>query len=98
MSATLIPLDSLKQAAHRFRLLGETTRLQILNVLHAEGEQNVQSIVAATGQSQANVSKHLRLLMNEGLVARRQEGPFAYYRIDDPMLAALCLLVCGGMD
>lgn len=98
MPTTLIPRPQLEQVAHRFRILGEPTRLELLNLLHAEGEQNVQSLVAATGQSQANVSKHLRLLMDEGLVARRQDGAFAYYRIDDPMLAALCLLVCGRVE
>lgn len=98
MEATLVPRDLLEHTAHRFRLLGEPTRLQILNCLHAMGEQNVQSLVSATGQSQANVSKHLRLLLNEGLIGRRQEGPFAYYRITDPTLAALCMLVCGRLQ
>lgn len=97
MATTLIPREQLEQVAHRFRILGEPTRLELLNLLHSADEENVQSLVATTGQSQANVSKHLRLLMEEGLVARRQDGPFAYYRIDDPMLAALCLLVCGPL-
>jgi ArsR family transcriptional regulator, arsenate/arsenite/antimonite-responsive transcriptional repressor len=97
MTMTLIPRAQLDKVAHRFRILGEPTRLELLNILHAEGEQNVQALVSATGQSQANVSKHLRLLMEEGLVTRRQDGLFAFYRIDDPMLAALCLLVCDRM-
>lgn len=95
---TMVPLDLLKEAAHRFRLLGEPVRLQILNLLHAHGECHVQALVEATGQSQANVSKHLRLLLDEGLVARRQEGLYAHYSIDDPTLAALCLLVCGQLE
>src|SRR5690554_3178698 len=93
----MVPLDLLEEAAHRFRMLGEPVRLQILNLLHAHGEVNVQALVEATGQSQANVSKHLRLLLDEGLVARRQEGLYAYYSIADPTLAALCLLVCGQL-
>jgi ArsR family transcriptional regulator, arsenate/arsenite/antimonite-responsive transcriptional repressor len=93
----LIPLDILDQAAHRFRLMGEPVRLQILNVLQAVGESNVQDLVSATGQSQANISKHLRLLLDEGMVGRRQEGPFAYYRISDPTLGAICMLVCGAI-
>lgn len=96
--ATMVPVDLLKEAAHRFRLLGEPVRLQILNLLHAQGECNVQTLVEATEQSQANVSKHLRLLLDEGLVARRKEGLYAYYSIDDPTLAALCLLVCGQLE
>ncbi|BBM68424.1 ArsR/SmtB family transcription factor [Rhodothermus marinus] len=92
---TLIPREQLDQVARRFRLLGDPVRLEILNLLHVRGEMTVQDLVEATGQSQANVSKHLRLLREAGLVARRQEGPYAYYRINDPMLAALCVLVCS---
>jgi len=91
----LIRLSNLEQAAARFRLLGEPTRLQILNLLHARGERHVQAVSEAVGQSQANVSKHLRLLYEGGLVARRQEGLFVYYRIGDPTLAAICTLVCS---
>ncbi len=91
----LIPRAQLDWVARRFRLLGDPVRLEILNLLHARGEMTVQELVAATGQCQANVSKHLRLLREAGLVARRQEGSFAYYRINDPMLAALCVLVCS---
>lgn len=97
MPAQLIPRPLLSLAARRFKLLSEPVRLELLNLLHTGGEQNVQDLVAATGQSQANVSKHLRLLMDEGLVARRREGHYAYYRIDDPSLAGLCLLVCGQL-
>ena len=95
---TLVPLGLLEEAARRFRLLGEPVRLQILNLLHAREECHVQGIVEATGQSQANVSKHLRLLLNEGLVARRKEGLYAHYSIADPTLAALCMLVCGQLQ
>jgi ArsR family transcriptional regulator, arsenate/arsenite/antimonite-responsive transcriptional repressor len=98
MKTTLVSDAQLAQAARRFRLLGEPTRLELLNLLHARGEMNVQDLVEASGQSQANVSKHLRLLLDEGLVGRRRDGPFSYYRIADPTLAALCMLVCGQLS
>ena len=97
VTADLVPTALFEQAARRFRMLGEPVRLAILNVLHTRGEAHVQDIVAATGQSQANVSKHLRLLLDERLVGRRQEGLFAFYRITDPTLAGLCVLVCGAL-
>ncbi len=53
----------------------------------------VQALVEATGQTQANVSKHLRLLLDQGMVARRQEGLYAHYSIADATLNALCLLM-----
>jgi len=97
MVDTLVPPDHLERVARRFHLLGEPSRLALLNLLHTRGEAHVQELCEATGQSQANVSKHLRLLLSEGLVARRQEGLYAHYRLADPMLAALCTLVCSGI-
>lgn len=95
--ARLIPEPLLKRVSDRFRLLSEPVRLQILNLIHTHGELPVQEIAERIGQSQANVSKHLRLMLDEGMVSRRKEGLFAYYRIDDPSLAGLCLLVCGQL-
>lgn len=98
MDSDLVPRPLLALAAERFRLLGEPVRLEVLNVLHARGEQHVQALVEATGQSHANVSKHLRLMAETGLVERRREGPYAYYRIADPTLSGICLLVCGQLQ
>jgi ArsR family transcriptional regulator, arsenate/arsenite/antimonite-responsive transcriptional repressor len=97
MAHELVPMKLLDRAARRFRLLGEPVRLHILNLLQTHGEMNVQDLVDSTGQSQANVSKHLRQLLDEHLVARRQDGPFAFYRIEDPTISAMCMLVCGSI-
>lgn len=88
----------LEQVARRFKLLGEHVRLQLLKVLYERGESAVQELVQITGHSHANVSKHLRLMLAEGFLSRRQEGVYAYYRIADPTLKALCLLVCGRIQ
>lgn len=98
MPESLVPRELLEDAARRFQLLGEPVRLEILNLLHVREELNVQQIVEATGQSHANVSKHLRLMAAAGLVARRKEGLFAYYRIADPSISGLCLLVCSRLQ
>ena len=97
MAHQLIPRSLLESAAHRFKVLSEPVRLHILNHLHARGEMNVQELVEATGQQQANVSKHLRRMADAGLVVRRKEGLYAYYRIADPSLSGVCLLVCGRL-
>ena len=73
-------------------------RLEILNLLQVHQEMHVQQIVEETGQSHANVSKHLRLMASVGLVERRKEGIYAYYRIADPSISGLCLLVCGQLQ
>jgi ArsR family transcriptional regulator len=61
-------------------------------------EATVQELIDGTGHKQSNVSKHLGVLARAGLVARRKDGQKAYYRIDDPNLSAVCLLVCGAID
>lgn len=83
--------------ARRFSLLGEPTRLRLLNLLHARGEASVGELVDALDGTQANVSKHLGLLLSERMVARRREGSRAMYRIADPTLIRLCDEVCAGV-
>ena len=95
MAMQLLPKEMLHQVAERFRLLGEPVRLEILNLLHVHGEMNVQDLMQVTRQRQANVSKHLNLLLTAGMVSRRKEGLYVYYTINDPSLSGLCLLVCG---
>ncbi len=98
MADQLIPRPMLEQAAERFRLLSEPVRLQLLNQLHTQGEMNVQALAEATGHHQANVSKHLRRLADSGLVEGRREGLYVYYSISDPILSALCVLVCSHLQ
>lgn len=83
--------------ARRFRVLGEPARLALLATLMDRGETTVHDLVAATGQGQPSVSKHLRVLLDEGLVGRRRAGAFVSYWIADPTLPGLCALVCGGL-
>ena len=80
----------------RFRALGEPTRLALLHQLRG-GERTVSDLVAALGAGQANVSKHLQLLHQQGLVARRKEGTAILYQIADPAVFQLCDLVCGSL-
>ncbi|MFB6248434.1 MAG: ArsR/SmtB family transcription factor [Salinibacter sp.] len=89
----LIPPDDIEAVARRFRLLSEPVRLELLNALHDEGEMTVGDLADATGQQQANVSKHLKRMAEAGLLRRSQEGVYVYYALADPTLAALCQLV-----
>lgn len=92
-----VPPELVDEAARRFRLLGDPTRLRLLNALHESGELSVSGLASRTGASVANTSKHLTQLERERLVARRRQGTTAYYRIADPSLLALCDLVCSGL-
>ncbi len=79
--------------ARRFRMLGEPIRLRILEQLE-EGERTVGEMVEALGAGQPNISKHLNMLHDAGLVERRREGNSTVYGIGDPMIFKLCELVC----
>lgn len=89
--------EVLDHVAYRFKLLGEPMRLRILQALR-DGEQCVQDLVEKTGAGQANVSKHLSLLMNNGVVNRRKEGLHVYYFIEDDSIFHLCNTVCDSLE
>ena len=88
--------DAIELVAARFRTLGEPIRIQLLQALQ-RGERNVTDLVAAVGSTQSNVSKHLRILQDAGLVGRRQDGNSVYYSIADPTVFALCDAVCSSI-
>ena len=92
MSAT-IPDEFLDVMADKFRMLADPTRLAILRALMG-GAKNVTQVVAETGRNQANVSKHLKMLAESGLIARRKQGLRVFYSLDDPLVERLCRIVC----
>lgn len=79
--------------ARYFSLLAEPTRLKILHTICHE-ERSVSSIVAATGATQTNVSRHLSLMHKSGVVSRRRDGSNVYYKVLDPEFAEICRNVC----
>lgn len=83
--------------ADYFKVLSESSRLQILSCLKS-GPMNVMEIAEATGLGQANLSKHLKVLTQAGLVSRQPKGTSAYYEITDPMIFELCELVCDRIS
>jgi ArsR family transcriptional regulator len=94
--AATLSREALELLAQRFRALADATRLALLQALFEE-ERTVQELCEITGASQANASKHLALLLEQGLVARRREGSFTRYRIADASLERLCHLVCSSL-
>jgi ArsR family transcriptional regulator len=71
-------------------------RLRLIYAL-MEGEKTVSELVRKTGSVQANVSKHLSVLLDAGILGRRKQGTSAYYRIVDDSIFQLCDLVCGSI-
>ena len=82
--------------AERFRCLGEPLRIKLLDHLR-DGEATVGELQEATGGSQQNVSKHLAVLLNAGMVSRTKQGNRSFYAITDETVFELCELVCGGL-
>ena len=83
--------------AQRFRVLAEPTRIRILDRLRS-GEASVQELTEALGTSQQNVSKHLAVLTQAGIVGRRKDGNLVRHRIVDETVFALCEEVCGSLQ
>ena len=83
--------------ARRFRAIGEPMRIKLLDRLR-DGETTVADLTEALGASQQNVSKHLAVLAEAGVVGRRKEGNHVYYRIVDEGVLSLCEEVCGSVQ
>lgn len=91
-----VPSEIVQQVADYFSVLSEPMRLRILNQLR-DGEKCVQDLVEATETSQANVSKHLKVMLQAGILNRRSEGTSAYYSVADNLSFELCNLVCDRL-
>lgn len=89
--------ESLERIAELFKAFSDATRLAILQELKA-GPQNVGSLVDQLGTTQANVSKHLRLLNEARVVRREKQGTASYYSIDDDIVFPLCEMICDKLN
>ena len=83
--------------ARRLRTIGEPMRIRLLDRLR-DGEATVLELTNELGTSQQNVSKHLQVLLEAGIISRRKEGTYAYYAIADVAVLALCEQVCGSLQ
>ena len=91
-----LPEPLAERIAQRFRVIGEPMRIRLLDHLRG-GEATVNELTEALGATQQNVSKHLGVLHQAGIVSRRKEGTYVRYGIADASVFALCEHVCGGL-
>lgn len=75
--------QDIEQAAQAIKAMAHPLRLKILCLLGGQ-EVSVQDIVEHVGTSQSNISQHLAILRDKGVLATRKEANFVYYRINDP--------------
>jgi len=89
--------SALTQVADYFKVLSELSRLQVLCSLKS-GSKNVTEIMEETELGQANVSKHLKILAQSGIVSRTPQGVSVYYEIVEPFIFDLCELVSDRLS
>jgi DNA-binding transcriptional ArsR family regulator len=82
--------------ARRLKALADPSRLAVLRLL-CGGERCVTEIVEETGLAQANVSKHLRILLGEGFVIARRERRNVFYRLSNGTSEEICAIVCRSI-
>ncbi|MGZ6674460.1 MAG: ArsR/SmtB family transcription factor [Solirubrobacteraceae bacterium] len=91
-----LPEQLVELIAQRFRVLGEPMRIKLLDRLR-DGEATVGELQRALGASQQNVSKHLGVLLQAGIVSRAKQGTSSVFAIADEGVFQLCEQVCGGL-
>jgi DNA-binding transcriptional ArsR family regulator len=92
-----LPEELVELVARRFRVLGEPIRIRLLDHLR-DGECSVNELAAQLDAGQQNVSKHLSVLADAGILGRRKDGNHVYYRIVDDSVLGLCQQVCGSLE
>jgi ArsR family transcriptional regulator, lead/cadmium/zinc/bismuth-responsive transcriptional repressor len=88
LSPVLLGTEEVLELAETFRVLGDPTRVRILDAL-SHGELCVCDLAAAVCLSESAVSHQLRLLRNLRLVRPRRDGRMVYYALDDRHIITL---------
>jgi len=74
--------EDIQQAAQAIKAIAHPLRLKIVCVL-GDQEVSVQDIVEQVGTSQSNISQHLAILRDKGVLATRKDANRVFYRVDD---------------
>ncbi|HGX92028.1 MAG TPA: ArsR family transcriptional regulator [Candidatus Tenderia sp.] len=84
--------EDIDRAAHSLKAMSHPLRLKILCTL-GDDEASVQGIVAAVGTTQSNISQHLAILRDKGILTARKDANRVYYRVGDPRtLRLICMM------
>jgi DNA-binding transcriptional ArsR family regulator len=81
--------EDIIHASHSLKAMAHPLRLEILCILGGTTEVSVQDIVEQVGTSQSNISQHLSILREKGILASRKDANKVYYRIADPKILQL---------
>ncbi|AWP22076.1 MULTISPECIES: ArsR/SmtB family transcription factor [Acidiferrobacter] len=81
--------EDIQLASRALKAIAHPLRLKILCILGAATEVSVQDIVVQVGTSQSNISQHLSILRDKGILASRKHANKVFYRIADPRILQL---------
>jgi ArsR family transcriptional regulator len=84
--------DDIREASDALKAMAHPLRLKIL-CLVGQHELMVQDIVEAVGTSQSNISQHLAVMRERGLIASRKDANKVFYRIDDPRILRMIAMM-----
>ena len=77
-----LPDEAIEVIAARLRVIADPTRIRLMELLN-EGEATVQELTDRVMTTHQNVSKHLAVLYQAGMVSRRKQGPSVRYALVD---------------
>ncbi len=76
------------------KALSDPKRIMIIHALR-DGEKTVSELIEDLGLAQANLSQHLAVMRDRGLVSARRRGNNVYYSLTSPMITRACDMVRG---
>jgi DNA-binding transcriptional ArsR family regulator len=89
--------ENFVKIAQLFKVFSDASRLMILHILKS-GPKSVGELVQALGTTQANISKHLRIIHEANILNREKHGTSVIYSIDDAFVLPLCELACTKLN
>ena len=93
--------EQIDQATRAMKAMAHPLRLKILCIL-GDAELSVQEIVDCVGTSQSNISQHLAILREKGVLRTRKDANRVFYRIGDErtliLIGMMREVFCGADD
>ena len=92
LSSLMVKDEDVLLASRSLKAISHPLRLKILCIL-GENEVSVQDIVENVGTSQSNISQHLAILRDKGILTTRKEANRVFYRVDDARMLKLIMMM-----
>lgn len=97
LEAVAASRESFEAVADLFKVFSDATRLSILQLLKSKS-MTVGELVGLLGMTQANISKHLKVLADAHILKRTKHGTSVVYEIDDAFVFPLCEIICDKLN